>query len=82
MTTKGLRVTVAEALRLAAPTLRELANEMGVSYDMARQFAGRHKTPSPEVARALVRVLRRRAKRLNAAAVLLTTAARKAREGP
>ena len=82
VTTKGLRVTVAEALRLAAPTLRELADEISVSYDMARQFAGGHKTPPPEVARALARVLERRAKRLNMAAAALTTAARKPREGP
>ncbi len=69
-----LRRVIADALQLAAPTLRQLADELDVSYDLLRRYAIEDRTAPPELVEALAASLERRgrasakmAKRLRAA---------------
>lgn len=64
----GARIVVQDALRVVAPSLKELAPNLGVSYGMLRRFAIGDLAAPPRVVRALVRVMRSHAGRLVRAA--------------
>lgn len=59
-----MRFVIQDALHDVAPALKELAPQLGVSYGMLRRFAIGNLAAPPPVARALVRLLRTRARRL------------------
>lgn len=56
---------LAKTLDLAAPTLREIAADAGISYHAIRQYRLGERTPPAAVIRRLAKVLRRRAGRLS-----------------
>jgi len=49
-----------KGLKLAIPTLRDLAREVGVSYASMRAYVRGSRIPGPEVMRRLVKALRGR----------------------
>jgi transcriptional regulator with XRE-family HTH domain len=49
-----------KGLKLAIPTLRDLAREVGVSYASMRAYREGARIPSPQVMRRLVTALRKR----------------------
>lgn len=63
-----------EALRAAAPTIQQLAQEMGCSTAALRAYRLGTRTPGPLVARSLATVLRRQSKRLDKLAAQLEKA--------
>jgi hypothetical protein len=76
-----VRIVIEDALHDVAPSLKELAPPLGVSYGMLRRFAiGDLAAPVP-VVRALVRVLRARARLLGRTADRLDAHLRTARKG-
>lgn len=59
-----LRNMLAKVLDYAAPTLREVAAQAGISYAAIRDYRKARRTPSAAVTRRLVTVLRARGGRL------------------
>jgi transcriptional regulator with XRE-family HTH domain len=53
-----------KGLKLAIPTLRDLAHEVGVSYASMRAYVRGARVPSPKVMRRLVAALRKRGRSL------------------
>ena len=49
-----------KGLKLAIPTLRDLARETGISYASMRAYVAGSRVPSPQVMHRLIAVLRRR----------------------
>ena len=64
------------ALKAAAPKLHELADELDVSYDMLRRYAGADRDPPPALVKRLAVWLRKRARRLEREAGALERAGR------
>ena len=58
---KKLRHLLTRALMAATPTLRDIAERVGVSYHTTRSWARGSRTPSPELRLKLARVLRKQA---------------------
>jgi len=74
-----------KGLKLAVPTLRDLANEVGVSHASMRAYVTGARMPSPEVLQRIVRALRSRGAQLAKLADELERAAErpsKQGEGP
>lgn len=69
------------AVEDAAPSLRQLASELGVSYDTLRAYAVGRRNPGKDQLRSFADVLERRAKRLNERAAELRTVAEGDAEG-
>ena len=63
------------AVEDAAPSLRQLAAELGVSYDTLRAYAVGRRNPGRDQLRAFADILERRAKRLHQRAEELRTVA-------
>ena len=61
---KAIRPVLVKVLDAAAPSLKELAADAGISYRAIRAYRFGHRTPSPQVLRALVRALRKQSRRL------------------
>jgi transcriptional regulator with XRE-family HTH domain len=74
MTASTVRTTTA-ALRAATPTLREIAERLGVSYGTIRGYATGARQPSPAGLQRLARVFRMHARRLETWAAKLDDAA-------
>jgi transcriptional regulator with XRE-family HTH domain len=55
-----VRHVLRKAIQLATPNLRELAEEVGMTYHSLRRYAEGARTPSPPVMRRIVAALRRR----------------------
>ncbi len=53
-----------KGLKLAIPTLRDLAHEVGVSYASMRAYVRSARMPTPDVMRRLVKALRGRGAQL------------------
>lgn len=53
-----------QALDLLCSTLPDVARELRVSVDTLRSYRTRRRSPSPETARALATLMRRRARAL------------------
>ena len=60
-----------QALDLLCSTLPDVAQEIGVSIDTLRSYRTGRRSPSPETARALAGLLRRRARSLTRFAATL-----------
>jgi hypothetical protein len=54
----------AQALELLCPSLADLAGELGVSHDTMKSYSLKRRAPGPDTARALVNLMRKRAKTL------------------
>lgn len=76
---RGLRLVVRRSLQLLAPTLKDLAGSLGVSYLLLRRYAIGDRRAPAAVVRALVRLMRRRARALEREATRLEAATRTAR---
>jgi transcriptional regulator with XRE-family HTH domain len=61
---KAIRPVLVKVLDAAAPSLKELAAEAGISYRAIRAYRFGQRTPSPKVLRALVGAFRKQARRL------------------
>lgn len=57
-------MTVQNALKVATPSMRELAEEVGITYSTLRAWSAGNRMPSEDGAAALAKALRRRAKKL------------------
>jgi transcriptional regulator with XRE-family HTH domain len=66
-----------KGLKLAVPTLRDLAREVGVSYGSMRSYVTGARTPSPKVLQRIVKALRARGADLARFADELEAASRK-----
>lgn len=62
---------LAQVLDYAAPTLREVAAQAGISYSAIRQYRKGKRTPPPAVIKRLAAVLRSRGGKLRTLAVQL-----------
>lgn len=62
---------LAKTLDFAAPTLREIARDAGISYFAIRQYRRGQRTPPPAVIRRLAAVLRARGGKLRTLAAQL-----------
>jgi len=71
------KTLVVQALKAAAPGLKEMARPLRVSYAALRRYRLGDRTPSPGVLRRLAKELRRQGKRLERLAHTLETEARK-----
>jgi lambda repressor-like predicted transcriptional regulator len=69
-----------KGLKLAIPTLRDLAREVGMSYASMRAYVRGARIPNPQVMRRLVASLRKRGTALGALADELEAASK--RRGP
>jgi len=58
-------VTTQRALRALAPSLRQLADETGLSYSTLKAWSAGHRTPHDDHLRALADVLASRADELH-----------------
>ena len=68
-------MAIQSAVEDAAPSMRELAAELGVSYDTLRAYAVGRRNPGKDQLRAFAAILERRAKRLHDRAAELRTVA-------
>jgi hypothetical protein len=62
--TDRLRTVIAQVLDYAAPSLRELAHDVGVTYRAMQSYQKQQRTPPAAVLRRLVSVLRARGGKL------------------
>ena len=69
--TQRLRTMLAKVLDYAAPTLREVAAQAGISYEAIRSYRKGLRTPPPAVILRLAGVLRSRGGRMGQLAVEL-----------
>ena len=65
----------ARALELTTPTLKQLAKELGVKHDILRRYRIADRQPTPDLARRLAKVMRKRAQKLEREAARLENAA-------
>jgi hypothetical protein len=70
------RAVLAEALQAVTPTIKDIADRLGISYGMARHFRVGAKRVSAELMRDLADLLDRHATDLRARAKALRRAAR------
>jgi AcrR family transcriptional regulator len=68
---------IAKVLDFAAPSLKEIAREAGISYGAVRHYRKAKRTPPPAVIRRLAAVLRARGGRLRSLAAQLEQASGK-----
>ena len=73
---------LANVLDFAAPTLREIAAEAGISYHAIRQYRLGERSPTPAVIRRLAEVLRARGGKLQTLAAQLERLQRRAMTWP
>ena len=60
-----------QAFDLLCTTTRDVAAELGLSFDAVKSYRGKRRAPSAATARALAALMRRRAKALTALAAKL-----------
>jgi hypothetical protein len=72
---EAVSVTTQHALKTATPSMRELAEEAGLTYSTLRAWSAGNRSPSAEHVRALARALKNRAARLQELAEELDKAA-------
>ena len=70
-----LRHMLVTALKSATPTLRQIAQQAGVSYSAVRMYVRGHRSPAPAVMRRLALALGEQGKRLMRLAEQLDKAA-------